>query len=165
MAVVTFDSLLSEIDVQESPVPVEGSVTFDSLLTGIPSREPTPPVGFNPDSFGSILSRTLNESYIGGLNFLGVIGRQIGSQDLVDLSESQIKETKKDIKALGTPTRDGSFLKGLEDIDKIYEEEGTGAALDRAALLLQDSMAYILGSVTLPFAAGATAIPLSLVGA
>jgi len=121
--------------------------------------------GFDPDSFGSVLSRTLNESYVSGLDFLGVIGRQIGSQDLVDLSESQIKETKKDIKALGTPTRDGSFLKGVEDIDKIYEEEGTGAALDRAALLLQDSMAYILGSVALPFAAGATAIPLSLVGA
>ena len=36
-------------------------------------------VGFDPDSFGSILSRTLNESYVGGLDFLGVIGRQIGS--------------------------------------------------------------------------------------
>ena len=79
--------------------------------------------GFDPDSFGSVLSRTFNESYIGGLDFLGVIGRKLGSQDLVDLSESQIKETKKDIKALGTPTRDVSFTKSLEDIDKIYEEE------------------------------------------
>jgi hypothetical protein len=109
------------------------------------------------DSFGSVLSRTFNESYIGGLNFLGVIGRQIGSQDLV--------ETEKDIKALGTPTRDASFIKGLEDIDKIYEEEGIGAALDRAALLFQDSMAQILGSVAIPFGAAAAAIPLSLVGA
>ena len=121
--------------------------------------------GFDPDSFGSVLSRTFNESYIGGLDFLGVIGRKLGSQDLVDLSESQIKETKKDIKALGTPTRDASFTKSLGDIDKIYEEEGTGAALDRAALLFQDSMAQILGSVAIPFGAAAAAIPLSLVGA
>jgi hypothetical protein len=126
---------------------------------------PTSSRAVGTDSFGSVLSRTFNESYIGGLNFLGVIGRQIGSQDLVDLSESQIKKTEKDIKALGTPTRDTSFIKGLEDIDKIYEEEGTGAALDRAALLFQDSMAQILGSVAIPFGAAAAAIPLSLMGA
>ena len=119
----------------------------------------------DPDSFGNVLSRSFNESYNSFLDFTGVLGRQINSESLVEWSEEQQEETRRDIAALGTPTRTASITGGIDEIDEAYEKEGLGAAFSRGGLLLKDMVATALGSAGIPIATTALAIPVAAAGA
>ena len=119
----------------------------------------------DPDSFGNVLSRSFNDSYNLFLDFTGVVGRQIDSESLVKWSEEQQEETKRDIAALGTPTRTASITGGIDEINEAYEKEGLGAAFSRGGLLLKDMVATALGSAGIPLATTALAIPTAAVGA
>jgi len=120
--------------------------------------------GVNPDSFGSRVSKSFTESYKSMLNFVGVGGRLIGGdigKGIEDWSESQILEADEDIRNLGTPTRVSSFSQGLGEIGDEYEEEGLFSALGRGALLVQDMVADVLGSVALPIGGVLAAVPIA----
>ena len=117
----------------------------------------------DPDSFGNVLSRSFNDSYNLFLDFTGVVGRQIDSESLVKWSEEQQEETKRDIAALGTPTRTASITGGIDEINEAYEKEGLGAAFSRGGLLLKDMVATALGSAGIPLATTALAIPTAAV--
>ena len=120
--------------------------------------------GVNPDSFGSRVSKSFNESYKSILDFVGVGGRLIGGdigKGIEDWSESQILEADEDIRNLGTPTRVSSFTKGLGEIGDEYEEEGLFSALGRGAFLVQDMVADVLGSVALPIGGVLAAVPIA----
>lgn len=123
----------------------------------------TPYIVEDPDSFLNKAGRSFNEFQKAMAEGVGVLGRTVGSKELLDWSTKNIQEQEEDIRSYGQPKRTSSITQGFEEVSKTYEDKGLGEAINRGAILLQDMLADAVGSMGLPVAAGLAAIPIGMV--